>query len=463
MENITLEQILNCCGGQYFGKKEDLKKEVTGIVTDSRKVLPGNLFVPLKGEKTDGHNYIPHVLAAGALASLSEMELAGNPGNYILVESALETMQKIAAFYRNHLGLKVVGVTGSVGKTSTKEMIASVLKERYKVHKTAGNFNNHIGLPLTIFGLKKEHEVGVLEMGISDFGEMHTLASMANPDICVITNIGLCHLENLKTRDGILKAKTECFYHMRENGTVILNGLDDKLNTIKEVNGAAPVFYGREGDCAYAADVTDLGLLGIRIKLHLNREVGEVTIPIPGEHNIYNALAAACVGHALGMKLEEICRGIESVETIGGRNNLIHVKGLTIIDDCYNANPVSMEDSIDVLSKAGGRKIAVLGDMGELGKEEKELHAQVGAYLSKKNIDYLFCTGELSREIAREARKNPMCTVAHFTSKEELIPALLQEVKEGDTILVKASHFMEYPEIVLALKNGEVSYGRNDT
>lgn len=463
MENITLEQILNCCGGQYFGKKEDLKKEVTGIVTDSRKILPGNLFVPLKGEKTDGHNYIPHVLAAGALASLSEMKLAGNPGNYILVESALETMQKIAAFYRNHLGLKVVGITGSVGKTSTKEMIASVLKERYKVHKTAGNFNNHIGLPLTIFGLKKEHEVGVLEMGISDFGEMHTLASMANPDICVITNIGLCHLENLKTRDGILKAKTECFYHMRENGIVILNGLDDKLNTIKEVNGAAPVFYGRVGDCAYAADVTDLGLLGIRINLHLNGEVREVTIPIPGEHNIYNALAAACVGHALGMKLEEICRGIERVETIGGRSNLIHVKGLTIIDDCYNANPVSMEDSIDVLSKAGGRKIAVLGDMGELGKEEKELHAQVGAYLSKKNIDHLFCTGELSREIAREARKNPMCTVAHFASKEELIPALLQEVKEGDTILVKASHFMEYPEIVFALKNGEVSYGRNDT
>lgn len=463
MENITLEQILNCCGGQYFGKKEDLKKEVTGIVTDSRKILPGNLFVPLKGEKTDGHNYIPHVLEAGALASLSEMELAGNPGNYILVESALKTMQKIAAFYRSYLGLKVVGITGSVGKTSTKEMIASVLKERYKVHKTAGNYNNHIGLPLTIFGLKKEHEVGVLEMGISDFGEMHTLASMANPDICVITNIGLCHLENLKTRDGILKAKTECFYHMRENGIAILNGLDDKLNTIKEVNGAVPVFYGREGDCAYAADVTDLGLLGIRIKLHLNGEVREVTIPIPGAHNIYNALAAACVGHALGMRLEEICRGIESVETIGGRSNLIHVKGLTIIDDCYNANPVSMEDSIDVLSKAVGRKIAVLGDMGELGKEEKELHAQVGAYLSKKNIDYLFCTGELSRELAREARKNPMCTVTHFTSKEELIPALLQEVKEGDTILVKASHFMEYPEIVLALKNGEVTYGRNDT
>lgn len=452
MENITLEQILECCQGQYFGSREDLKREVTGIVTDSRKIVPGNLFVPLKGEKTDGHKYIPQVLEAGALASLSENVLSGNPGNYILVESALEAMQRIAAFYRNYLGLKVVGITGSVGKTSTKEMIASVLKERYKVHKTAGNFNNHIGLPLTIFGLKKEHEVGVLEMGISDFGEMHTLASMSNPDICVLTNIGLCHLENLKTRDGILKAKTECFQHMRENGRIILNGLDDKLNTIKEVKGSSPVFYGREGDAAYATDVTDLGLLGIRIHLHLYGEVREVTIPIPGEHNIYNALAAACVGHELGMDIEEICRGIQSVETIGGRSNLIQVKGMTLIDDCYNANPVSMKASIDVLSKAPGRKIAVLGDMGELGKEEKELHAQVGTYLSEKNIDHLFCAGELSREMAREAKGNPRCTVEHFSSKEDLIPALLQEVKEGDTILVKASHFMEYPKIIEALR-----------
>ena len=452
MENITLEQILECCQGQYFGSREDLKREVTGIVTDSRKIVPGNLFVPLKGEKTDGHKYIPQVLEAGALASLSENVLSGNPGNYILVESALEAMQRIAAFYRNYLGLKVVGITGSVGKTSTKEMIASVLKERYKVHKTAGNFNNHIGLPLTIFGLKKEHEVGVLEMGISDFGEMHTLASMSNPDICVLTNIGLCHLENLKTRDGILKAKTECFQHMRENGRVILNGLDDKLNTIKEVKGSSPVFYGREGDAAYATDVTDLGLLGIRIHLHLYGEVREVTIPIPGEHNIYNALAAACEGHEIGMDIEEICRGIQSVETIGGRSNLIQVKGMTLIDDCYNANPVSMKASIDVLSKAPGRKIAVLGDMGELGKEEKELHAQVGTYLSEKNIDYLFCAGELSREMAREAKGNPRCTVEHFSSKEDLIPALLQEVKEGDTILVKASHFMEYPKIIEALR-----------
>lgn len=452
MENITLEQILECCQGQYVGSREDLKREVTGIVTDSRKIVPGNLFVPLRGEKTDGHRYISQVLAAGALASLSEEELEEQPGNYILVESALEAMQKIAAFYRNMLGLKVVGITGSVGKTSTKEMIAAVLSQHFRVHKTAGNFNNHIGLPLTIFGLEKDHEVGVLEMGISDFGEMDVLSSIAYPDICVITNIGLCHLENLKTRDGILKAKTECFHHMREPGKAILNGLDDKLNTIKEVNGASPVFYGRNGDAAYAAEIRDLGLMGIRINLHLYGKVKEVTIPIPGEHNIYNALAAACVGHELGMDIEEICRGIESVETIGGRSNLIHVKGMTVIDDCYNANPVSMKASIDVLSKAAGRKIAVLGDMGELGREEKELHAQVGTYLSEKNIDILFCAGELSAEIAREAEENPRCKVWHFSSKKDLIPVLLKEVKEGDTILVKASHFMEYPEIVEALK-----------
>lgn len=452
MQGITLKQILDCCQGQYVGKKEDLDKEVTGIEIDSRKIQPGNLFVPIKGERTDGHNYIPQVMKAGALASLTEQPLGEEAGNHILVPSSLEAMQGIAAFYRNLLPVRVVGITGSVGKTSTKEMIASVLKEHFRVHKTAGNFNNHIGLPLTIFGLEREHEVGVLEMGISDFGEMHTLASMANPDICVITNIGLCHLENLKTRDGILKAKTECFDHMKENGAVVLNGLDDKLCTIDAVKGMAPVFYGRETDKAYATDMEDLGLLGIRINLHLCGQVRQVTIPIPGEHNIYNALAAACVGHILGMDIEEICRGIENVETIGGRSNLIQVKGMTIIDDCYNANPVSMKASLDVLAKAPGRKIAVLGDMGELGRDERELHAQVGNYLAGKNIDFLYCAGELSREIAQTAKQNPRCAVSYFTSKEELIPALKEEVKEGDTILVKASHFMEYPKIVEALK-----------
>ena len=452
MKNMTLEHIAECCNGTYFGDENKKQMEVTGIAIDSRKVKTGGLFIPIRGERVDGHSFIPAVMEAGALACLSEEKIAEPKGPYILVESTPEAMKKIAAFYRQSLDIKVVGITGSVGKTSTKEMIASVLKEKYRVHKTAGNFNNEIGLPLTIFDITEEHEVAVLEMGISDFGEMHRLAAIANPDICVITNIGLCHLENLKSRDGILKAKTEVFDHMKGNGIAVLNGDDDKLSTVLSVNGNAPVFYGKEKGNAYASDIVSLGMEGMRMTLHLENETAQVTIPIPGEHNVYNALAAACVGKALDMTMEEICRGIERVETISGRSNLISVKGITIVDDCYNANPVSMRASIDVLSQASGRKIAVLGDMGELGEKEKELHYEVGSYVAEKEIDVLYCAGTLCKEMAQAAKRNTNCKVHYFIGREEMTEALLSTVKEGDTVLVKASHFMDFPKVVEALK-----------
>ena len=362
-------------------------------------------------------------------------------------------MKKIARFYRRSLDIKVIGITGSVGKTSTKEMIASVLAQKYNVLKTEGNFNNEIGLPLTIFKIRDEHEVAVLEMGISDFGEMHRLAEMANPDVCVITNIGLCHLENLIDRDGILKAKTESFEHLTANGMAVLNGDDDKLCTKTEVNGRQTVFYGiGEGKEIYATDVEAIGLTGTKAVIHLPDAKFAVEIPIAGEHNVYNALAAVGVARELGLTAEEMKRGIESVQTIGGRSNLIHRNGLTIIDDCYNANPVSMKASIDVLSKAPGRKIAVLGDMGELGADEKALHYSVGEHFAGKGIDMLFCAGELSREIAEAVKtSSPTTEVYHFITKEELSEVLKEQCKEGDTILVKASHFMNFPEIVKAL------------
>lgn len=453
MKNMTLANIAACCGGTYYGAEDKKQIEVTGIAIDSRKVKQGRLFIPIRGERVDGHSFIPGVFQAGALACLSEEELKEPAGPYILVDSTPEAMKKIAAFYRQSLGIQVVGITGSVGKTSTKEMIASVLKEKYRVHKTAGNFNNEIGLPLTIFDITEEHEVAVLEMGISDFGEMHRLGEVANPDICVITNIGLCHLENLGTRDGILKAKTEVFDHLRGRGVVILNGDDDKLATVQEVNGQKPCFYGKDKGDAYATEITPLGLEGIRMCLHIQGESREVTIPIPGEHNVYNALAAACVGTACGMDIDAICRGIATVETISGRSNLMEKNGITVIDDCYNANPVSMQASIDVLSQAAGRKIAVLGDMGELGENEKELHAGVGRYVAGKEIDFLYCAGELCREMAHAAEEisHSKTEVHYFKTKEELIEALLPDIKKGDTLLVKASHFMEFPKIVEAL------------
>ena len=246
MKNMTLANIAACCGGTYFGDETKLDTEVTGIAIDSRKIKKDGLFIPIRGERVDGHSFIPNVMEAGALACLSE-EMRKDDIPYILVDSTKAALKKIAAFYRQSLGIPVVGITGSVGKTSTKEMIASVLKEKYNVHKTAGNFNNEIGLPLTIFDILKEHEIAVLEMGISDFGEMHRLGEIANPDICVITNIGLCHLENLGSRDGILKAKTEVFDHLRGEGIVILNGDDDKLSAIEEVNGKRALKYGLMG------------------------------------------------------------------------------------------------------------------------------------------------------------------------------------------------------------------------
>lgn len=461
MKNMTLENIEKACGGRYIGTEAEKKTEVLGVVIDSRQVESGYLFVAIPGEKVDGHKFIPDVFAKGAAAVLSEQQLEDPAGPYILVESTTKALRDLAEYYRKSLDIKVVGITGSVGKTSTKEMIASVLSEKYRVLKTEENYNNEIGLPLTIFKIRAEHEVAVLEMGISEFGEMHRLATMANPDICVITNIGLCHLENLKTRDGILKAKTESFAHLKKDGIAILNGDDDKLSTIRQVGDKEPVFYGMEEKMEYREDakksvyatgVENLGLYGMQARIHTPEGERDVRIPIPGEHNVYNALAATAVGLSLGLSLDQISSGILKAKTIGGRTNLLNTGSMTVIDDCYNANPVSMKASIDVLATAERRKIAVLGDMGELGENEKKLHYEVGEYLAKKEIDVLFCAGELSEEIAKAAQKeSKTCEVYYFKTRDALLEQLLPFLKKGDTVLVKASHFMEYPKIVKAL------------
>ena len=457
LPGMTIENITAACAGTFVGDRSLLLKEIAGAVTDSRQVEKDYLFIPIKGARVDGHDFIPQVFEKGALVVLSDHAL-DVPGPYILVNSTTEAMKKIAAFYRTQLNCKVVGITGSVGKTSTKEMIASVLEQRYKVLKTEGNFNNEIGLPLTIFKIRAKHEVAVLEMGISDFGEMHRLAAMAQPDVGVITNIGLCHLENLGTRDGILQAKTEMFDHLTPGGTVILNGDDDKLSTKREVNGKPAVFYGVGEESAfdiqksiYATDIQNLGLEGMRAQIHTPQGAFEAQIPIPGEHNVYNALAGTAVGLELGLTIREIAQGIAAVQTIAGRTNLLHVNGMTVIDDCYNANPVSMKASIDVLAHTSGRRIAVLGDMGELGEDEKRLHREVGEAVAKSGIDALFCTGALSKELVDAASENTDCEVFYLETRDQLIDQLLSYVKPEDTVLVKASHFMEFPKVVEAL------------
>lgn len=454
MKEMSLNQISLACGGAYVGEDNKKSLEVSGVVIDSRKVEPGYLFIAIKGERVDGHSFIPSVFAKGAACVLCEQAPEHPTGPYILVESCLSALKSLAEYYRSTLSIPIVGITGSVGKTSTKEMIAAVLEQKYCVLKTEGNFNNEIGLPLTIFRIREEHEAAVLEMGISDFGEMTRLGRMAKPNICVFTNIGLCHLENLKDRDGILRAKTEMLKEAQPGAQVILNGDDDKLITLKESRTPKPCFFGlNPSHDLYASDVENLGLNGTRCTFVTKAGKFEAHIPIPGRHMVYNALAGTAVGLALNLSLDEIKAGIESLVPVSGRNNLIHTQKWDILDDCYNANPVSMCASLDVLSCALGRKVAILGDMGELGENEKLLHYNVGCHAADAGIDAVFLAGGLSKEIARGIEaKNPRLTFRHFDTKQELIDTLPLLLSRGDSILVKASHFMEFEEIVIHLK-----------
>lgn len=450
MKNMSLQQIALSCGGLYVGRKEDSSIEVQGVVIDSRQVEPGFLFATVRGARVDGHSFIPAVYAKGAACVLCEEAPEHPAGPYILVDSTLEAIKKIAEYYRSTLTIPVIGISGSVGKTSTKEMISSILSQRFHVLKTKGNYNNEIGLPLTIFCIREEHEAAVLEMGISDFKEMTRLARMAKPTVCVLTNIGLCHLENLKDRDGILRAKTEMFDEAQPGAHIIVNGDDDKLITLKDSRPVSPFFFGLSPSLdLYAEDIEDLGLSGTRCTFCTKTGSFRAQIPIPGRHMVYNALAGTAVGLSLGLTFDEIRSGIEALTPVSGRNHLIHTEKWDILDDCYNANPVSMAASLDVLSCASGRKIAILGDMGELGENEKLLHYNVGCHAADAGIDALFLVGELSRETARgAAAKNPSLICRHFDSKEELIHSLPLLLLKGDSILVKASHFMEFPEIV---------------
>lgn len=454
MKHMTLREITAACGGTYFGDPESTAKEVSSVVIDSRKVTQDSLFVAIRGARVDGHTFIPQTIEAGALCALSEEPLGEVTFPYILVDSCTQALKDLAEHYRKSLDIKVVGISGSVGKTSTKEMIATVLSQKYNVLKTEGNFNNEIGVPLTIFNLREEHEIAVLEMGINHFGEMTRLAKMARPDICVITNIGVAHMELLGSRDGILKAKTEMFQYMNPDGTIIFNGDDDKLITYSPENGITPIYFGLGENSSYRAEqIANNGLRGTNVTFVTPKSKFSAHISIPGEHMVHNALAGIAVGYALGMSDAEIKAGIEALKPLAGRNHLIETNTYTIIDDCYNANPISMKASIDVLSKADTRTVAILGDMGELGAKEKEMHYDVGQHTATAGIHVLICIGTLSEELARGAKETG-CNIQiyHYPDQEHFFAEMSSILEKNDTILVKASHAMAFEKIVKKLE-----------
>ena len=363
--------------------------------------------------------------------------------------------KSVKKYFKKHPDVRLIAVVGSVGKTSTKEMISSVLSQKYQVWKTQGNLNNEIGMPLTLLQVMDEHEVAVIEMGISDFGEMHRLGEIAKPDIVVMTNIGQCHLEKLIDRPGVLRAKTEILEHLSEHAEVILNVDDDMLRTIPIVPGTHFHYYGilMEADVR-ATKIESAGLDGIKALVETPAGEFDLTIPLPGEHNVYNALAAMEVGLCLGLSKAEIVEGIRQIETISGRSRFLHLRDqITLIDDCYNANPVSVKAGLQVLSLAAGRTIAVLGDMGELGEDEKALHYEVGKAVSQHHIDVLYTAGALSREIARAVMAEHGATQVHpFDTRDAMVEELIRKIKKGDTILIKASHFMEFSKVVTAVE-----------
>lgn len=479
--NLTINEIASAVNGKAFIK--DGKLKVTGVVLDSRIVTDGGVFIATKGERVDGHSFIGQVLEKGVKLIITEKtpeEVAESYGtpvddwcDYIIVEDSFVAIKKIAIAYRSKLTIPIIGITGSVGKTSTKEFVAGVLSEKYNVYKTEKNFNNELGVPITILRIRDEHEVAVVEMGISDFGEMTRLSEVARPDIAVITNIGQCHLENLKTRDGILKAKTEIFTHMNPDGIVCLFGGDDKLVTVGPVNNKEPLYFGEAGSGkALAVSVEsseNRGLLGSKasIKINLpekgiNNEVIDVQVPLPGHHMVINAAAASLVSAMLGLSPEQIAAGIENMQPISGRNHIMEVGSLTVIDDCYNANPVSMKSSIDLLKLAKGKTVAILGDMFELGENEKELHRSVGRYAVGQDVDYVYCIGKLSEYMYEAAREDwqhngsRTTEISYWDTRERFIEGLKMDIKngthelipEGSNILIKASHGMHFEEIV---------------
>ncbi len=448
MKLLTLGDIAEACGGEYIGEKSKLTTPVKSVVIDSRLVEEGSLFVAIKGERTDGHLYIEKAYESGAVCAISEQVIsADNP--YILVRSSEQAIKDIAEYYRSlFYNIEVVGITGSVGKTSTKEMIASVLSQEFVVHKTQGNFNNELGVPLTLLSMPEDTEVAVVEMGISDFGEMTRLSKMVRPTVCVLTNIGCCHLENLKDRDGVLKAKTEMFKYKEEDALIFVNGDDDKLSTIENVTAR----YGLDSsNDYYAENIENSGENSVSCTICFDNKRLDVTVPALGNYMVVNALGAAAVGKSLNMSDENIVKGIESYTTVGSRANLITTEIIKIIDDCYNANPTSVKAAVETLcNMKGGRKVAVLGDMKELGENELALHAEVGEHVSKCGVDVLVTVGDLAKSISDNA---PGVEVHHFDTVEQANEELDAILHKDDIVLVKASHSMHFEKIVEFLKS----------
>lgn len=461
MKNMTPENMAQAAKGTLIGPETLFKTEITEVLTDSRKIQSGCLFAAIRGERADGHSFIGQVIRDGAGAVVAEYLPDGITPDVpvLLVDDVRRALRDLAEYYLAQMQIPTVGIVGSAGKTSTKEMVAAVLSQKYTVLKTEGNFNNELGVPLTVFRLRDEHQIAVIEMGINHFGEMRRLAKIVRPDTVIMTNIGTAHLEFLKDRDGILRAKSEVFEFLKPDGCVILNGDDDKLVTLQSVRGRKPLFYAVDNHDAdiRAEQVELIGIESTKCVMITPADTFDAVIPVSGMHAVHNALAGAAAGYRYGLTPDEITAGIAAYKSLAGRFQIVHTDNLTIIDDSYNANPSSMKASLQVLQNGTGRKTAVLGDMGELGEEAEELHREVGMFAGTCGADALYCIGELGKYIAEGAEEsagenNRNMTIRWFPDRESFIESMPDHIHSGDTVLVKASRFMGFEKIIKALR-----------
>ncbi len=444
MRGITVKEAAEICGGKLVGEG---RGEILGVCIDSRKVESGSMFAALKGERVDGHDYMAKAFELGAVCCIAERIPEGACGDIILVSDVAAALKVLAENYRQRFDIPVIGIAGSVGKTTAKEMVASVLSQRFNVLKTEKNLNNELGVPLTIFRIEPEHEAAVIEMGISDFGEMTRLAKIVRPTMAVYTLIGHAHLEHLHDRNGVVKAKTEMLDFMSEDGTVFMNGDDDLLAAFECRQNKVLFGTGSNADVRAENIHYDETMQLCCTLVSGDRRI-DVKTTAYGQHMVYASLEGAAVGIKMGLSDEEIIRGVWEFETVGRRASVVKTGYITLIDDCYNANPDSVKCGIDSLKKNGGRKVCILGDMLEMGENKEKLHAGVGSYASENGVDLLLTVGELSENTSKGASIEKK----HFATNGELIAKLPELIKEGDTVLVKASHSMKFDEISEALK-----------
>ncbi len=441
MRNLTPKYIQEVTKGDVLGTLTD--EVITAVEMDSRMIQPGGLFLALPGATVDGHDFIPQVAAAGAACVLCSRFVQADVLQ-IRVPDVLAAMAQIARAYRNQVDIPFVGVTGSVGKTTAKEMIAAVLSARFNTLKNEGNFNNELGVPLTLYRLTGAHEVAVIEMGISEFGEMTRLTDIVHPHIGVFTTIADAHLEFLGDRPGVLRAKSEMVLGMPEDGLIIANG-DDPLLRAYDF-GRRKILFGMDSGCdVYATDVMAEGSSAMRCVIHAGGMNFPARIPRYGQHLFYAAFLGAAVCMEMGLGADEIISGIANFRTVGHRGRMIDTGFITIMDDCYNANPTSVQSSLDSLTILPGRKVAILGDMMELGAQELAMIRLVCEYAASKGITVIAC-GKLSRETAAGAGG------VWYETREALIEALPQILQAGDSVLVKASHSRGFEHVVEAIE-----------